>query len=173
VLITEPLGKPGIMKAKTSYDQELRVIGQALEMRGITVFELKNQLGRYVIRGTPDKPCSAVASIRQWLRGVGNDASGAMKYSAQEIEEIERQGKKKRLKSGRLPDFYSLSNTLRTLGAYLDSKDAELMELHKRPLTVTLLYQSNDGHPRMEDRTIASFFNTFIEMHGRRGRLKS
>ncbi len=91
-------------------------------------------------------------------------------YSAQEIEEIERQGKKKRARSGRLPDFYNLSNTLRTLGAYLNSKDAQLLELHKRPLTVTLLYQNNDGHPHMEDRTIASFFNVFIEMHGRRSR---
>ena len=91
---------------------------------------------------------------------------------AEEIEEIERQGKKKRAKSGRLPDFYNLSNTLRTLGAYLNSKDAQLLELHKRPLTVTLLYQNNDGHPHMEDRTLASFFNVFIEMHGKRSRLK-
>jgi hypothetical protein len=88
----------------------------------------------------------------------------------QEIEEIERQGKKKRDKSGRLPDFYNLSNTLRTLGAYLNSKEAELLELHKRPFTVTLLYQNNHGHPHMEDRTIASFFDVFVERHGKRSR---
>jgi hypothetical protein len=44
------------------------------------------------------------------------------------------------------------------------------LELHIRPLTVTLLYQNRDGHPQMEDRTIASFFNVFTEMHGKRGR---
>ena len=160
------------MKANTSYDQDLRAIGQALESRGITVFELKNQPGRYVVHGTPDKTSSVITSMRRWVRGGENDASGTIHYSAQEIEELERQGKKKRVKSARLPDFYNLSNTLRTLGAYLKSKDAELLELHKRPLTVTLLYQNNNGHPHMEDRTIASFFNVFIEMHGKRSRLK-
>ncbi len=161
------------MKAQTSYDQDLRAIGQALEKRRITIFEIKNQPGRYVVRGTPDKPTSVIASMRRWVRGGENDASGTIHYSAKEIEEIERQGKKQRAKTGRLPDFYNLSNTLRTLGAYLNSKDAELLELHKRPLTVTLLYQNNHGHPHMEDRTIASFFNIFIEMHGRRNRAKA
>lgn len=159
------------MKANTSYDRDLRAIGQALEIRGITVFEIKNQAGRYVVRGTPDKPLSLIASMRRWARKREGDASSTINYSAQEIEEIERQGKKKRVKSGRLPDFYNLSNTLRTLGAYLNSKDAELLELHKRPLTVTLLYQNNHGHPHMEDRTIASFFNVFVERHGKRNRV--
>ena len=164
---------PGFMKVNTSYDQDLRAIGQALEIRGITVFEIKNRSGHYVVRGTPDKPSSLVASMRRWARGGESDPSGIISYTVQEIEEIERPGKKKRARSGRLPDFYNLSNTLRTLGAYLNSKDAQLLELHKRPLTVTLLYQNNDGHPHMEDRTIASFFNVFIEMHGRRNRLQS
>jgi hypothetical protein len=159
------------MKLKMSYDRDLRAIGQALELRGITVFEIKNQPGRYVVRGTPDKPSSLIASMRRWARKDEGDSAGTINYSAQEIEEIERQGKKKRVKSDRLPDFYNLSNTLRTLGAYLNSKDAQLLELHKRPLTVTLLYQNNHGHPHMEDRTIASFFNVFVERHGKRSRV--
>ena len=163
----------GSMKANTSYDQDLRAIGQALEIRGITVFDLKNQAGRYVVRGTPDKPSSVIHSLRRWIRGEESDASGTINYGAQEIEVIERQAKKKRVKSDRLPDFYNLSSTLRTLGAYLKSKDAHLIELHKRPLTVTLLYQNNDGHPHMEDRTVASFFSVFIEMHARRNQAKS
>jgi len=164
---------PGFMKANTSYDQDLRAIGQALEGRGITVFDLKNQAGRYVVRGSPDKPASVIHSMRRWMRGSESNASGTINYSAQEIEEIERQAKKKRVRSDRLPDFYNLSSTLRTLGAYLKSKDAHLLELHKRPLTVTLLYQNSNGHPHMEDRTIASFFNVFVEMHGRRNQAKS
>ncbi|HXV83076.1 MAG TPA: hypothetical protein VEG60_24710 [Candidatus Binatia bacterium] len=161
-----------MMKAKTSYEQDLRAIGQALEMRGINVFEIKNQPGGYVVRGTPDRSPSVVASLRRWLQRSETDLAGAIHYPAQDIETIERQAKKKRSKPGRLPDFYNLSNTLRTLGAYLSSKDAQLLELHKTPLTVTLLYQNNHGHPHLEDRTIASFFNLFVEMHRRRSRLK-
>lgn len=160
------------MKAKVSYDKDLRAIGQALEGRKITGFELKNQAGRYVVHGAGDQPSSVLASLRRWLRGGKTDPSGSISYTAQDIERIEQEGIKRRVRAGRLPDFYSLSNTLRTLGAYLDSKDAELLELHIRPLTVTLLYQNSDGHPQMEDRTIASFFNVFTEMHGKRSRFR-
>jgi len=160
------------MRAKTSYEQELRVIGQALETRGITVFELKNQSGQYVVRGTPGKPASIIDSMRRLLKGAAKDAGAPLHFSSDELGRIEQLGKTKRAKPDRLPDFYNLSNTLRTLGGYLNGKDAELLELHKRPLSVTLLYQNNRGHPHMEDRTIASFFNVFIEMHGRRNRLK-
>jgi hypothetical protein len=105
------------------------------------------------------------------LQGAGRDTGGPLHFSSDELGRIEQLEKKKRDKSDRLPDFYNLSNTLRTLGGYLNAKDAELLELHKRPLSVTLLYQNNHGHPHMEDRTIASFFNVFIEMHGRRNHL--
>jgi hypothetical protein len=160
------------MKTKASYDKDLRAIGQALEGRGVTGFELRNQAGRYVVHGAGDTPSSLVAKVRRWLGGGENDPSGAITYTAQDIERIEQEGIKRRVRAGRLPDFYSLSNTLRTLGAYLNSKDAELLELHIRPLTVTLLYQNSDGHPQMEDRTIASFFNVFTEMHGKRSRFR-
>ena len=181
MLITKPAGdakgeqtllRHRDMETKASYDQDLRAIGQALEMRGISVFEVKSQANQYVVRGTPDKPASFIATMRRWVKGDQSDLPGTITYNAQAIGEIEQQSKNKRVKSGRLPDFYNLSNTLRTVGAYLGSKDAELLELHKRPLTVTLLYQDSNGHPHMEDRTIASFFNVFIELHGRRSQLK-
>jgi hypothetical protein len=159
------------METKPSYDKDLRAIGQALEMRGITTFEVKSQLGHYVVHGAGEKPASVMASVRRWLQGgEKEDSSSSISYTAQDIERIDQEGKQRRVRAGRLPDFYSLSNTLRTLGGYLSSKDAQLLELHIRPLTVTLLYQNKDGHPQMEDRTIASFFNVFTEMHGKRGR---
>lgn len=158
------------MKTTPFYDQDLRAIGQALESLGISAFELKNQLGRYVVRGTPDKPASLMANMRRILAGGAKEKS-MINYTAHDIERMEWEGKKRRVKPGRLPDFYNLSNTLRTLGAYLNSRNAELLELHKRPLTVTLLYQTTDGHPHMEDRTLASFFDLFIAMHGKRSRL--
>jgi hypothetical protein len=158
------------METKASYDKDLRAIGQALEIRGITTFELKSQLGHYVVHGAGDKPASVMASVRRWLQGGEKEEASSLSYTAQDIERIDQEGKQRRVRAGRLPDFYSLSNTLRTLGGYLNSKDAQLLELHIRPLTVTLLYQNRDGHPQMEDRTIASFFNVFTEMHGKRGR---
>jgi hypothetical protein len=33
-----------------------------------------------------------------------------------------------------------------------------------------LLYQNDGGHPHVEDRTIASFYEIFINQHGKRAR---
>jgi hypothetical protein len=35
---------------------------------------------------------------------------------------------------------------------------------------MTLLYQTTGGYPHLEDRTIASFYEFFIELHSKRAR---
>jgi len=49
-------------------------------------------------------------------------------------------------------------------------KGAELLELQKRQLSLTLLSRNKDGHPEMEERSIASFYDLFLELHDRRGK---
>ena len=56
------------------YDRHLRVIGQSLETRRIHVFELKSGTGEYVVTGTPEKPTSFVAAIRNWNRKLSATA---------------------------------------------------------------------------------------------------
>jgi hypothetical protein len=43
-----------------------------------------------------------------------------------------------------------------------------LLQIQKHPLTVTVLYQNQNGHPHVEDRTIASFYDFFVEQYGKR-----
>ena len=153
------------------YDQHLRVIGQALETKRINVFKLKSDGDRYVVHGTPEKDPSLRAKLRDWRERIrGHPPASSLSYSMPDIDRLEREARSKRAKADRLPDFYSLSNTLRTLGSYLDSKGADLLEIHKRPLTVTILYQDKDGHPGVEERSIASFYNLFVNLHGQRVR---
>jgi hypothetical protein len=155
------------------YDQQLRVIGQALETKRINVFELKNHGERYMVHGVPEKDPSLTARFRDWRERMrGQSLGSSHSYTLADLEHLERQGKVRRRKSNCLPDFYSLSNTLRTIGSYLEHKRAELLEIHKRPLSLTLLYQNQDGHPDLEERSIASFYNLFIELYGKRGKKK-
>ena len=67
-----------------------------------------------------------------------------------------------------MPDFRRLSNTLRTIGQYLESKQATLIELQVRPLTITLSYKDSDGQQQVEDRTIRSFHSLFLELYEQR-----
>jgi hypothetical protein len=159
----------GLMRSENGYDQQLRAIGQSLDNKRITVFELKADAERYVVRGVPEKDSHLLARLRDWrkqMQRASKDTSLA--YGTAEIARLGHDGRLNRTKRDRLPDFYSLPNTLRTVGSYLDSKNAELMELHKSPLSVTLLYQNENGHPNMEERSIASFYNLFVALHANR-----
>ncbi len=157
------------MSNRKSYDQQLRAIGQSLEAKQIQVFELKKQGTSYVVRGEPEIDPSLLARLRNWRsRRQSSTPSAATRYSPADIERLERLGQAQRSKSDRLPDFYSVSNTLRTVGSYLNSKDAELLELQKKPLTLTIVYQDHEGHPRFEERAIVSFYKLFIELHAKR-----
>jgi hypothetical protein len=159
------------MEIRKPYDQQLRAIGQSLEAQRINVFELKHRGDQYLVRGQPEKETSLLAVLREWqkkLRSQGLNSS--LSYASQDIESLERQGRSKRTRTNRLPDFYSLSNTLRTVGCYLDSNDAELIEIQKRPLSLTILYRNKHGHADFEERSIASFYNLFVDLHGKRGK---
>ncbi|MEX0802337.1 MAG: hypothetical protein WD688_03315 [Candidatus Binatia bacterium] len=158
------------MRSGNSYDQHLRVIGQSLEAKRINLFELKSDGRQYVVRGAPEKDPNLLGRWRDWRERLKGESLGSVSYGMAEIERLDTEGRSKRSKSDRLPDFYSLPNSLRTVGCYLDSKDAELLELHKSPLSVTLLYQNKDGHPNMEERSVASFYNLFVTLHGKRSK---
>lgn len=157
------------MPSGNGYDQHLRAIGQSLDNKRITAFELKADAERYVVRGVPEKDSRLLPRLRDWRnRMQGASKESSLVFGTAEIDRLDNEGRLNRTKRHRLPDFYSLPNTLRTVGSYLDSKNAELLELHKSPLSVTLLYQNENGHPNMEERSIASFYNLFVALHGKR-----
>jgi hypothetical protein len=58
---------------------------------------------------------------------------------------------------------------LRTVGAYLDSKEVDLLMLQKRRISITLSYRDKTGQERQEDRSIAAFYRVFLELCGKRG----
>jgi hypothetical protein len=158
---------------KTPYDEDLRAIGQTLEAKNVSVFELKKLGDWYIIQGVPDQTGSLRSKVRRWRLRVGSGSNAeSLALGLSDVEQLSQTGRTKRSKPRRMPDFYSLANTLRTVGAYLDSKEVELLGLHKRPLSITLSYQDKEGHEQVEDRTIASFYNLFLEFYGKRGQTK-
>jgi hypothetical protein len=154
------------MAAKRHYDEELRTIGQTLEARDINVFVLKQLAENYVIEGMPDQTGS---KVRQWLQRLRSGSKAKLLTLARaDVKRLSQTGKAKRSKWGQLTEFRKLSNSLRTIGAYLDANEAELVELHKRRITITLSYRDKEGQQRAEDRSISSFYRLFLELLGKR-----
>jgi hypothetical protein len=154
------------MAAKRHYDEELRTVGQALEARDINVFVLKQLAENYVIEVMPDDTGS---KVRQWLQRLRSGSRAQLLTLARaDVERLSQTGKAKRSKWGQLTEFRKLSNTLRTIGAYLDSREVELLELQKRRISITLSYRDKTGNERQEDRSISSFDRLFLELYGKR-----
>ena len=159
------------MAAKIPYDHQLRAIGQSLEAQRINIFELKCRGEHFAVNGKPEKETSLLAALRGWQKRMRSEGlSTSLTFASHDIENLDRLGRTRRAHNNRLPDFYSLSNTLRTLGFYLDLQGAELLEIQKRSLSVTLLYRNKHGHPDFEERSIASFYKLFLDLHGKRGK---
>lgn len=157
------------MAANNSYDRQLRSIGQSLEAQRISVFELTRQGESYIVQGEPEKETSLLAALRSWQKRLRSDGvSTSLVYKEQDIAELDRQGLANRTKANRLPDFHSLPNTLRMVGAHLDAKQAALLRLQKSELGFTILSRNKNGLPEMEERDFGSFYEYFLKLHGSR-----
>ncbi len=157
------------MKQSAPYEQTLRAIGQALEAQHFNAFNLKRYDDKYFIRGEQKKINALQVLLQKWQGRYRKDKGPCqLSYTHQDIARLEREGRTKRRGPHTLPDLYSLPNILRTVGAYLDMKGAELLQVNKQDLTITILYKTNHGHPEVEERTIASFYSLYLQMYERR-----
>jgi len=130
-------------------------MGQALEAREISVFELTRLSEHYIIRGVPEQSGSLRSKVGRWLRLGSSSSAESLTFTVADIEKLSQAGLARRFKPGQLTNFRSLSNLLRTIGAYLDSKEAELFELKKRPISLSLCYRDKAGREQREDHTIS------------------
>jgi hypothetical protein len=156
------------MASMRRYDEDLRAIGQALEARDISVFEVKRLADNYIIEGAPEQTGSVRSKVRHWLYRL-RGRSELLTFDVADLEKLSEVGRAKRSKWGQLTNFHTVSNTLRTIGAYLDANEAELVELHKRRISITLSYRDKEGQQHDEDRSISSFYRLFLELLGKRG----
>lgn len=152
------------MASPRHYDEDLRSIGQALEAKDISVFEIKWLPEMYVVHGTPEQTGSLRSKVRRWLRVLHASRTDPLILSLTDVKRLSEAGRAKRSKPGQLTDFRTVSNILRTIGAYLDSSEVELIELQKRPISITLSYRNKAGDERVEERTISSFYRHFLEL---------
>jgi hypothetical protein len=162
------------MATGTSYGEDFRSIGQALETKNIRSFELKRLGDWYILQGVPSADGSLRSKLRKFkLRFQAGSDGESLTLALSEVNELSRKGKAKRFRPGRMPDFGQLSNALRTIGLYLESKQAQLIELRVRPLTVTLSYKDGDGKQQNEDRSIRSFYGLSRELCEKREEAKN
>jgi hypothetical protein len=128
------------------------------------VFDLKPEGSIYSVHAVVQK-MKGLFSIFQKQKGLME-----LSYTPHDIERCDREGRARRQKSDRLPDFHSLSNMLRAIGSYLDEKGAQLLQIQKGDQTVMILYKNSHGHPEVEERTLAAVSDMSLQKYKQRQR---
>lgn len=102
-----------------NYAAAFRCIGQELQIKNIEVFELKSHADEFRLQcGDPNPPYVRIIDLS---------------FSKENIEIIDREGRKRRGQSTGEIRFDSIPEILRTVGEYLDKKSGYLRRVTNSP----------------------------------------
>ncbi|HET7004624.1 MAG TPA: hypothetical protein VFK65_03980 [Candidatus Binatia bacterium] len=149
-----------------SYSQVLRVIGQSLEERGVQDFSLVWQDGEFVVRGKRLAPVE-----RGWIdkllghRAAQVERNVEIHYGLKSILWLQIRGEGMRTDPNRIPDYFRLSQTLRTVGSYIQNRAMPIVSLRRGGGTLYLEFQERSGKKRVEEHGMGSFENYFLRTY--------
>ena len=151
-------------KAKVNYQNVLRAMGQGLETLEVIAFDLQVSDNQYVVRGEARKLKTAAASkpslkrsfLNLILRGAHKRTAktagllpfhfAGLRFTAKDIDLLERKGQVLQTDfENSAPNPHSLSQILRTVGAYLDLHESRLEKISWRDGLLTLWYLNRRG----------------------------
>jgi hypothetical protein len=168
--------KATVTAGASSYSQALRVIGQAMETRYPEDFDVESYENGFLVRGNEKVVSQKTSLLQIFSTNTRTPQSRAFEttYTPEDVERLDGEGRSKRRDGGAIPDFYSLPQVLRTVGEYIDLRNAHLMGISRRGVRLILQYEKGDGQRTVEEHTIASFYNMFMRMYKHRsGRPRS
>jgi len=152
-----------------SYSQVLRAIGQSLEERGVQEFTLAWQDGEFVVRGKRSLPLE-----RRWVdkvlgqKAVQTERTFEIHYPVKSVVWLQIRGESMRKDPNQIPDYFHLSQTLRTVGSYIDKRAMPILSLCRSGGTLYFEFQERSGKKRVEEHAIGSFEHYFLRTYLRR-----
>jgi len=175
------------MTEPNEYAQLLRAIGQALEVLQFGSFAMEFTAGDFLVRGSAATSAEQeeARAIREriikfvWEALPGERASEAeiefamstwpaeldLRYTAKDMNRLEQQGKAKRQNIAGVPDVASLSQLLRTIGAYVAQKRARLVKIARYGESIAIEYETVGGERREETVSAASLYEFWVKLY--------
>jgi hypothetical protein len=151
------------MNRGLSYALTLRAIGQSLEAQQTKDFDLSALETGFIVRENERRSL-------KWRRTIRSNGIGEMldlsdvHYSVDDIAILDQSGKERRRTTAQTPNFYLLSQTLRTVGGFVDRRGVRLLELSLRGVRLTLRLEQPEGPSLVEEHTVASLHSIFVGM---------
>ena len=173
-----------------NYSRTLRVVGQKLEPLRPETYEVVCYSDCYLVRcrvkednqGKKEeekKVRGLAAFLRLWREpekpstgekpNEGTSMNVEFLYSLEELNLQDEERKEPRHDANAMPDPYSLPNTLRAVGAFLDRKpDAKLLFASNRGQEVAILYETKDGVRNLEEYPISALYEFQVKEYIKR-----
>ena len=180
------------MTEPNEYAQLLRAIGQALEILQFCSFTMELTGGDFLVRGSAatSKEQAKARVIRErlikfvWEALPGEKAPDAeiefamstwpaeldLRYTAKDMERLEQHGKARRQHVAGVPDVASLSQLLRTIGAYVAQKKARLVKITRYGESLAIDYDTVGGGSRHETVSAASLYEFWAQLYLQRSK---
>ena len=167
--------------SKVSYAKELRTLGQALERLAVQSIDLKFDSGCYVVRGQVDK--TKHSPVRVFVRNLAfrlwsvpeeiqprvSNGFLDVRYTPQQLEQLDTLERAKRRNASKMPDPYGLSQKLRGVGFYLDRRDqCSLLGISIHDRWVTIRYGTVWEELLEAKQDVDYFYNYWVKMYLRR-----
>lgn len=90
-------------------------------------------------------------------------------YSLEELSRQDEERKEPRRNANAMPDPYSLSNTLRAVGVFLDRKpDIKLLFASNRGQEIVILYETKHGVRNLEEYPISAIYEFWVKEYVKR-----
>ena len=178
------------MNLPEEYAQLLRAIGQALEVLQFGSFTMELSGRDLLVRGSAvtSTEQEQARAIRQrviefvWEALPGERAPQAeiefamstwpaklnLRYTAEDMGRLDQEGKAKRQQATGVPDVASLSQLLRTIGAYVDRKKARLVKIARSGDSLAVQYDTVGGERREETVSAGSLYEFWVQLYLRR-----
>lgn len=140
----------------------LRVIGQDLEARGLKTFDIRRNRDRFEARCGYQAPPAPTPVL--------------LEYSAADIEELEERAQGSRRDATAPLDLLSLSQLLRSLGGYFDSKNVTLLRVCNSDsigaeARFKIEGETERGERLTDERSASAIYDMGVNMYKQRGKL--
>lgn len=148
------------------FSQTLRAIGQSLESRNVQDFQLLVNDQFILVRNMKTDTTRKGSWLSRFLLGIGGQTNDpALQYSGDDVRRLQARGEAQRAQSDLTPEFIRLSQTLRTVGAYIDNGADRFLSLSRSGPMLTIEFEGALGRKRIEEHAVETFHNYFMQMY--------
>jgi hypothetical protein len=176
--VNDPSPSPIKASVSLSYAHALRAIGESLETKDISCFDLEKTAENYIVR--PTDRVSAREAEANFIKKVAplarrlqkspkeQPAPAILCYTPRDVSQLNNEQQARHGQVNAMPDAHKLSQILRLVGDDLDRKEARVFTVSVSHASISVWYENNEGHRKHESFTIQNLYDRAVRMYLRR-----